>query len=291
MREYFIDLGLKDVRKGMYSNFVYDKDGVPKYRYKFGDFYNITFICHYALYHLSLFNKFRRYNDIEVFMKMSRWIISHGYETEDCFVFYYDFPLDGIHPPWISALGQGRILSVLARAFEYSKDDRYLKVAQKTLNPFETSVKDGGVKTQYPDGSLAFEEYPSDKTNIVLNGFITSLFGIFDLAEIGEDSKANILFDKAIESLEKNIHLYDLGYWSAYDISRPLKIASHSYHYYHIIQLWILYEITGKEIFKYYSSKWDSCKNSTFVKGLRFFSVINRKIPNLIRNELRGMRH
>jgi len=281
MREYYIDLGIKDVRKNMYSGFIFDKDGVPKYQYKFGSFYNITFICHYALYHISLYNKFQRNEDIEIFMKICDWIIDNGYETEDNFVFYYNFPFSGMCPPWISALGQGRIMSVLTRAYEYTNNNRYLEVAKKALKPFEISTKNGGVRTQFPDGGVAFEEYPRKKPNIVLNGFITSLFGIYDLFTIGKSSEAGILFNEAIESLEKNIHLYDLGYWTAYDITRPKEMVNRSYQYYHNIQLWMLYEITGKEIFRYYSRKWDSYNYNMFVKGMRFFSRVNKKIYNL----------
>jgi hypothetical protein len=36
VREYYIDLGLKDVRTGLYNNFDFDEDGIPRYRFPIG---------------------------------------------------------------------------------------------------------------------------------------------------------------------------------------------------------------------------------------------------------------
>lgn len=263
MREYYIDLGFKDVRTGMYNAFDFDEDGIPRFRYPFGLFYNITFICHFALYHHSLYLKFKRSDDLDLFMRVSNWIVEHGRETDENFLFPYAFPFDGLSPPWISALGQGRLLSVLTRAYEFSEDERYFVAARKAMKPFEIPVTDGGVQARFPDGGVAFEEYPLRKPNIVLNGLITSLVGLYDLGEIGREHRATELFIQGLRSLESNLHRYDLGYWSAYDLTG--HVTSENYHLYHIMQLWALYEMTGCEIFKTYSSKWQGYR-----KGLRF---------------------
>jgi len=296
MRGYYIDLGFKDVRRGLYDAFDFDENGIPKYCYSFGHFYNITFICHYALYHYTLFLKFKRMNNLDIFMHVSDWIIKNGEETSDCFVFPYSFPWNGMSPPWISALGQGRILSVLTRAYEFSGDKHYLNIARKAMNPFATNIADGGVQTKFPDGELAFAEYPyyNRKPNIVLNGFITSLVGLYDLAEIGEEHRAADLFYKGLYGLESNLHRYDLGYWSAYDLFGLIpNVASDEYHLYHIMQLWALFEMTGRDFLKSYARRWYAYR-----KGLRLFflrslskgyrklhRIISRTITNL-NNEL-----
>ena len=52
MREYYIDLGFKDVRTGMYNAFDFDEDGIPRSRYyPSGLYYDIVSICHFALYY------------------------------------------------------------------------------------------------------------------------------------------------------------------------------------------------------------------------------------------------
>ena len=282
MKAYYIDLGFKDVRLGMYDAFDFDSDGIPRYRYPSGLQYNITFICHFALYQHSRFIKFGLTDDLKLFLHVSDWIINHGEETDDSFLFPYAFPYIysyiRLSPPWISALGQGRILSVLARAYELTGNDRYLCVALKAMKPFEVAVAEGGVQSRYPDGGIAFEEYPGGAPNVVLNGFITSLVGLYDLADTGKSRRAAELFLQGIESLENNLHRYDLKYWSAYDLTG--LVANGSYHRYHIMQLWALYEMTGSDTFKKYTSKWQGYR-----KGLRFhaFFLLTRGHTRLMR--------
>jgi heparosan-N-sulfate-glucuronate 5-epimerase len=270
MQAYYIDLGFKDVRVGMYDAFDFDTDGIPRYPYPSGLYYNISFICHFALYHHSLYVKFGRQRDLKIFFNICDWILEHGEETDDSFLFPATFPYSphphlSLHlsPPWISALGQGRILSVLARAYKFSGDDRYLSIARKAMKPFEVAVSEGGVQARFPDGGIGFEEYPLQAPNIVLNGFITALVGLYDLSETGQADRASDLFMQGVLSLKNNIHRYDLNYWSAYDLTG--YIASPNYHLYHIMQLWAMYEMTGCETFKRYTSKWQNCR-----KGTRF---------------------
>ena len=275
MKAYYIDLGFKDVRIGMYEAFDFDNDGIPRYRYPSGLHYNITFVCHFALYRHSRYIRFGRPDDLALFLHVSNWILEHGEETSDAFLFPYAFPYTyayaRLSPPWISALGQGRILSVLTRAYELSGDDRYLAVAQKAMKPFEVAVSEGGVQARFPDGGIAFEEYPGREPNIVLNGFITSLVGLYDLSETGKSQRASELFMQGVRSLENNLHRYDLDYWSAYDLTG--MVANANYHLYHIMQLWALYEMTGYETFKQYTSKWQDYR-----KGPRFhvFYLVTR---------------
>lgn len=269
MRDYYIDLGFADVRRGFYEILTLDMEGIPIYPYASGPAYNIAFICHYALYHYSRYVKFKQPNDLDIFMHMSNWIIEHGEETSESFLFPNKFRWYELSPPWISALGQGRIISVLARAYEFSKDDKFIKLARKAMKPFEVPVTQGGVQAHFPDGCVAFEEYPFFKPNIVLNGLITALVGLYDLGETGEHRAAE-LFTQGLRALECNLHRYDLGYWSAYDLAGPFrKVSSENYHKYHIMQLWALYEMTGVEIFKKYSSKWEGYLNNPFYRIAR----------------------
>lgn len=265
MKAYYIDLGFKDVRIGMYDAFVFDDAGIPRYPYPSGLCYNITFICHYALYQHACFLKYGREPDLRRFLAVSNWILAHGQESADALLFPYTFayPHAQLRPPWISALGQGRMLSVLARAYAATQDERFLLGACKAMTPFERVVSDGGVQARFPDGGVAFEEYPAAAPNIVLNGLITALVGLHDLGATGRAPRAHALFLEGISSLESNLHRYDLGYWSAYDVSG--RVASVNYHLYHVMQLWALYEMTGCASFKHATLTWQNYR-----KGLRF---------------------
>lgn len=269
MTPYYIDLGLQDVRAGMYDAFVFDEDGIPRYPYPAGLFYNVTFICHFALHHHMLFLKFKRQEDLDRFWGVTNWLLKAGHETRAGFVFPFLFSLNGLPTPWISALTQGRVLSVLARAYELSNDKQHLVIAQKVMTPFKVPVKEGGVQASFPNGDIAFEEYPFSKPNIVLNGLITALVGLHDLAEIGRDCDAADLFGRGVQGLERNLQRYDLGFWTTYDLAQPFRtVASEKYHRYHIAQLWGLYEMTGSETFKGYGLKWQG-----YLKGLRPLAI------------------
>lgn len=270
MNAYYIDLGYKDVRIGMYDRLDFDQDGIPRYRYPTGLYYNITFICHFALYHHSRWLKFGRLDDLLLFLRVSEWIVLHGQESADSFIFPYTFPYTCPHahlsPPWISALGQGRMLSVLSRAHAITGKEEFLRTAHKAMRPFELPSSQGGVQARFPDGGIGFEEYPGVEPNLVLNGLITALAGLYDLGETGKAPRACELFRQGVLSLEANLHRYDLAYWSAYDLTG--YVASSNYHLYHIMQLWALYEMTGREAFKRTTLKWQGYR-----KGPRFHAT------------------
>jgi hypothetical protein len=74
------------------------------------------------------------------------------------------------------------------------------------------------------------------------------------------DSTARALFQGAVETLTKNLARYDLGFWSLYELSktRVPMIASRFYHRLHIVQLRMMYRMTGEEIFRHYADRWEN---------------------------------
>ena len=59
-----------------------------------------------------------------------------------------------------------------------------------------------------------YEEYPTTPPLFVLNGFIYSLFGLYDLAQLGEGEMkvtAQKLYDEGMKSLKVMLPLFDSG--------------------------------------------------------------------------------
>jgi len=112
----------------------------------------------------------------------------------------------------------------------------------------------------------------------VLNGFIFALLGLFDFYRVNKDSESYNLWEAGIKTVEKNISRYDSGYWSRYDLLYK-RITSKSYHNIHIFQLKILYNLTGIEVFNYFSNKWERYKKSKIC-------YIRRKIGGRIYNRI-----
>lgn len=264
----------------MYSEFVFDEDGIPMYPYPGGNAYNITFVCHTALYQLSLFQRFGNVAARLEFLKLAHWIAGYGTEQDGALKFFYSHRIPGLNTPWISALGQGRSISVLTRAFEETGEEQFFRLAQQAKKPLEIPVSEGGVAAVFPDGGIAFEEYPKSTPNLVLNGMITAIFGVADLVRLDCDESKDLL-RQIISSLEANIERYDLGFASRYDLTGPVpRIASWEYHQYHVMQLWALFELTGVDRFREMATKWGSTKRG--IKWLFFRNacrVIHRFKP------------
>jgi heparosan-N-sulfate-glucuronate 5-epimerase len=173
---------------------------------------------------------------------------------------------------WHSAMAQGQAISLLTRMYSTTNQIKYFDCAKKALKLFDIDSKDNGIKTKFLDKYVWFEEYPTIPSSFVLNGFIYSLFGLYDLKMSCNDSyclKAGQLYSEGLKSLEKMLPLYDSGSGSMYDLrhfalgSAP-NMARWDYHSTHINQLLFLNTIENKLIFQTTAKRWIS-----YMKGNR----------------------
>ena len=146
---------------------------------------------------------------------------------------------------WYSAMGQGQAISCLCRLYHCTGDRKYLEAALKATKPFDILSKNGGVQALFAETIPWYEEYPTQPSSFVLNGFIYSLFGLYDLSQAASppaNSNALRLYNQGLLSLRKLLLLYDLGSRTAYDLrhftlhSQP-RVARWDYHIVHIIEL------------------------------------------------------
>lgn len=123
---------------------------------------------------------------------------------------------------WYSAMGQGHAISLLARAYYHSHGDaKYLRAAINGLKPFRVPSRQGGVLAKFMGKYEWYEEYPTTPASYVLNGFIYSLLGLYDLnatAPKNLSREAGLLFEQGMISLKKMLMLYDTGSGSVYDL-------------------------------------------------------------------------
>ncbi|XP_012690193.1 D-glucuronyl C5-epimerase B [Clupea harengus] len=177
-----------------------------------------------------------------------------------------------LEPGWYSAMAQGQAMSTLVRAYLLTKDEVYLKGALRATGPYRMPSEQHGVKAVFMNKYDWYEEYPTTPSSFVLNGFIYSLLGLFDLADtagekLGRD--AGQLFSKGMESLKAMLPLYDTGSGTIYDLrhfmlgSAP-NLARWDYHTTHINQLQLLGTIDNSPIFRDFIKRWKS-----YLKGGR----------------------
>ena len=176
----------------------------------------------------------------------------------------YDCQVVGeyILPPYGSAMVQGEAISVLVRGYHLTQNEKYLKCAERALEPYQTTVADGGVLDFFM-GLPFYEEYPSKTPSLVLNGFMFSLFGLYDLScmdGFGCDT-AKRLFEQGLNTLKKVLPMYEGGYCSRYDLAyitaAPRKgHMDPFYHPIHVNQLIAMNSIHPSKVFEYYIQEW-----------------------------------
>lgn len=174
----------------------------------------------------------------------------------------------GCRIPWVSALAQGFGISALVRAYTLTGNMKYLEISRHALGAFKVPMKKGGVLyIDENDGDYWYEEYacPYCIPSGVLNGFIISLLGIYDLHRITNEEESQQLFDRGIQTLNHHISDFDTNYpfkLSYYD--RLEHIGTPKYHLLHIKLLEILHKITKQSIFRIYRQKWEEYRKQWY---------------------------
>lgn len=165
----------------------------------------------------------------------------------------------------VSSMGQGEGASLLFRAYKSTGKRTYRDAAFRAIDFMLADMNHGGTSF-YEKEELFLEEYPQHPKRSVLNGWIFSLFGLFDAALV--DSSYMDAFEKGVATLSKTLSQYDNGYWSLYDLEG--RIASPAYHSVHITLLRALSDISGERLFEDFAVKFEHYQ-STFWNPKRAF--------------------
>ena len=178
----------------------------------------------------------------------------------------YRFPMPHTFPleaPWYSSLAQGEAVSLLVRAARVLDGPQpLLELADRVVQPLLEAGSQLVVST--PEGPV-LQEYPTDPPAHVLNGWITSLFGLYDLAHASPEvtaagQRAATAFAAGTATLAARLDLYrtPLG-WSRYDLfPHPLtNTASVAYHRLHVAQLRALHSLAPLDAFATTAGQWE----------------------------------
>ena len=244
---------------------AYDSGGLPllDYHGRIGQQYNPIAIAQYGL---GNYNLFRRTGDVERrknTLLVADWLSSHLEKNANhlsVWNHHFDWEYrDTLRAPWHSALAQGQGISLLVRAHRESEDPRYIEAAGLALASFFTPVAEGGVTFTDDRGDLWFEEYLVSPPTHILNGFIWASWGVYDYFLATQDHAAQELFNRAVQTLLRNLDRYDLGFWSLYEQSgtRLPMVASPFYHQLHIVQLRVMHRLTGEDTFARVADRWE----------------------------------
>jgi heparosan-N-sulfate-glucuronate 5-epimerase len=212
----------------------------------------------------------------------------HGGPFDGGWVHRHAYPHTfSLPPPWLSGIAQGQAASLLVRLHLATGELRYARSAQDAARPLSLPTEKGGLLASL-DGGMFPEEFATDPPSLVLNGGIYALWGDYDIWMGLGDAGARERFEDGVETLARNLHRWDTGYWSRYDLypHRIVNLASPWYHTLHICQLKVLDRFAPRSEFREIRERFEayasSPMNSTRAfahKG--FFRLLSPRSRNL----------
>ena len=238
-----------------------DPRGIPLQRSRiFGETYNPAYVAWFGL--VSLERSLRGLDPTgrTAFLKQVEWLEAHALRREDGAV-VWPYTMDWVEgqcslkAPWISSMAQGLAMSALVRAYRITGRRELLDLARAATGVFEKNMEDGGVRT-LEGGHALYEEYPGYPLPRVLDGFLFSLLGLYDLATETSDLTVSQLFADGVSGLGHALPCWNYrDKWSWY--------GSHGYlcpPHYHALNgtlLSILGRLTGDPVLGRYARMWD----------------------------------
>lgn len=287
---YFGFKPLKETNERM----TFDNSGIPMVKYGESYHYNPVTIAESAL---GFYNEYKNLNDnynMNMFLNLANWFVNN---QEDNGAFSYDFSTSfrgvvDLPEGFVSAMAQGQVLSVMARAYNITNDKKYLECGEKTLlfmiSSGDEDIFAGCSRTledfcnlsddlnKYANYRL-FEEYVFDPSTYVLNGNLFALIGLYDWTQCSKEKygkeEAYEAFEDGIRAIEILLPYYDYYGWSSYDLFQytfdgeiePAFNSSYA-HICHIYLLKALADVTGNDTYEKYYETFKSYVDDDFWK-------------------------
>lgn len=262
--------------------------GVP------GGVHQPTTIAQYGLAHWNAYLRTRDPQHRDAFLVQAGWLVEHEQVlVNGAGVWPIPFPQPsyGATGPWLSALTQGNVISVLVRAYQLTGDEIYLAAARRGARAFALDILDGGVNAPVGREGIFFEEVATYPAAHILNGYLLALFGLYDFVRLTGDDELRAIADRSVATLHELIDEYDAGYWTRYDLLHR-QLALRSYHALHISLLEALADYTGCAHCGALATKWRAYEISRWCR-LRYFiaSRVRRYVTGLSRRLKPWRRH
>jgi len=197
--------------------------------------------------------------------RQANYLVRAGRRHGGAWPLAFDYTLPAAHVelkgPWVSAMTQGEGMSLLTRMHRRTGQRKYLTAALDALTAFRP-VASGGVVDKPPilHGRPFYEEYPTEPSILVLNGFMFTLLGLYDLAPYSH--RAELLFDRGYRTLLYALPLYDRDGMSLYDLSnRTNRVPGHNcaskgYALIHVNLLQAMNSIRPNSKLRFYRERW-----------------------------------
>jgi hypothetical protein len=137
-----------------------------------------------------------------------------------------------------------------------TQDSAYAVIARRAVEPL-LSRRTTDLVSITPAGPI-LEEIPSNPRSHILNGWVSALWGVLDVALGLRDDRAHDAYSHGIGCLQLLLDAYDTGWWTRYSLypwSMP-DLAKPIYHRFHAVQLDVLGRLTANDAFVDTAARW-----------------------------------
>lgn len=230
-----------------------------------GVVYRPAFIAMYGMGNLGHYLRSRNPTQLDIFLNQVNWLEQHAVIRADgAVVWPHDFDVQEgsiqLRAPWVSANVQGYVISALVRGWRITRRPRLLELLKGSTRVFELDCENGGIRVQ-ADGHVVYTEAPGLPAPGIMDGFITSLLGLFDLFVETGDPKVYELFIQGVEGLKYFLPSWDYRKkWSWY--SNRGYLSPPGYHCLNRTLLIVLARLMDDACFAEYAEAWDPARLS-----------------------------
>jgi hypothetical protein len=204
---------------------------------------------------------------LDVFLNQIGWLEQHAVTRNDgAVVWHHDYNLQVgsllLKAPWVSANVQGLVISALVRGWRITQRPRLLELLKGCFRVFEIDCASGGIRSRV-DGHVLYAEAPGLAAPGIMDGFMRSLLGLYDLYVETADPIVQGLFNQGVDGLKHFLPRWDYrNKWSWY--SNHAYLCPPSYHCLNRLLLEVLARITGEPSLAEYAQAWNHKRFSTW---------------------------
>jgi len=221
------------------------------------------FVAWYGMVHLGHYLRTGDKNELAIFLTQIDWLEKRAVVRPDGSVVWtmnFDYPVGGMiqKAPWVSAHAQGFAISALVRAWRITRNPRTYELLKGSSFVFAQDHRAGGIRIPLQKGAL-YTETPGGPVPGILDGFLTSLLGLYDLFIETRDPTVEQLFLDGIVGLKAWLPQWDCrGKWTWYCDRQYL--CSPAYHCLNRLLLKVLGELTGDPVLAQYAEAWNPAR-------------------------------
>ena len=224
-----------------------------------GVVYRPAFVAMYGLGSLGRYLRTGDESHLRIFLNQVDWLEQHAVTRPDgAVVWPQNFDLQEgpliLKAPWLSANVQGFVMSALIRAWRITGRQSLIRLVKGAALVFKLDSQCNGIRVQQ-EGRIVYSEIPGMAAPGIMDGFMRSLLGLYDLYIETGDSEVCDFFSEGVEGLRYFLPRWDyLNKWSWY--GNRTYLSPPSYHALNRVLLTVLARLTGESCFAEYAQRW-----------------------------------